>query len=304
MIALTTPRSWARNGWSPWHIVAAIFMVTLGVLLTFNAWADIFNIAAKDEEASHIFLVPIIAGWLVWVRRERLRFCYPTGTLIGPVFVVIGWATTYYGYYHAIQAAWHFGAVLVVVGCLLSVIGKDVFMRFLPAFAVLVFLVPVPGSIRLGIAIPLQGILAHITQTIFDVMGVDVERAGNMLTINGQEVAIAEACNGLRMVFALMLVSFAFAFGTPLRTFVRTLIIAASPVSALVCNIIRMVPTVWLYGLSGRKLAGFDATAIANHFHDYAGWVMLIAAFLLLMSIIKVLQWALIPVTPYMLAYD
>jgi exosortase/archaeosortase family protein len=107
-------------------------------------------------------------------------------------------------------------------------------------------------------------------------------------------VAIAEACNGLRMVFALFLVSAAFAFGTPLRTFVRVILILASPISALFCNVVRLVPTVWLYG---------SDPEFASTFHDVSGWLMLPLAFLVLMGIIRALRWALLPVYRYTLAY-
>ena len=75
----------------------------------------------------------------------------------------------------------------------------------------------------------------------------------------------------------------------------RVLILAASPLSAIVCNVIRMVPTIWFFG---------HIKSIAEPFHNIAGWIMLGIAFLLLMGIIRLLKWALIPVSPYMLAMD
>ena len=322
------PRLWLRNGWTQWHLIAAVGLVALGFFLTRQAWGDMLLIALNDEEASHVLLVPIIAAWLVWVRRDRFRHCYPTGQALGPVLVALGWAISSIGYFNAIQAFWHGGTVLVVIGCLLTAVGSDILRRFLPAFVILVFLVPVPASIRQPIALELQTHLAVITQEIFVLMGEQVGRDGNLLTINGEQVAIAEACNGLRMVFALVMVSFAFAFGTPLRPYVRVLIVGTSILSAMLCNIIRMIPTVWLFGARGES--GFEwlvmtllrwvynaATFVgvlppdtyekqveANLFHDMAGWIMLVLAFLILMGIIRVLRWALIPVTPYTLAAE
>jgi len=286
----------ARHGWKPAHGLLAVAMVTLGALATWSAWADIAHIAWIDEEASHIFLVPLVVAWLVWVRRGRFRLCQRRGTWIGPVLVLIGWGLTVWGFYKGIQSFRHGGAVLVVLGCLLSVVGKDVLVRFLPAVLVLVFLIPIPGRIRLSVAVPLQTATAQVTETIFDLAGASIERSGNLLRLNGQDVTIVEACNGMRMVFALVLVSFAFAFGEPLRGYVRFLILAACPLSAILCNVIRMVPTLCMYGYASHN--------VAKVFHDISGWVMLGIAFLLLMSIIRVLRWALIPVAPYTLARD
>ena len=54
-------------------------------------------------------------------------------------------------------------------------------------------------------------------------------RSGNQLWYNGKPVDIIEKCNGLRMVFGLILVSYAFSFSLPLRNSVRFLILLAQP---------------------------------------------------------------------------
>jgi exosortase len=340
------PRFFSRNGWTVWHLLLLAGMTALGVAITFDAWADILRIAIGDPESQYILLVPLIVGWLIYVRRERLRFVYPRGGWIGLVLVAIGWAVSSYGYSYtsspwapvmrpvlwiaysaadtlahlltfgkvqvdflshldeANQTLWHSGSVLLVCGCVLTVAGRDALARFLPAWMILVFLVPVPGMIRQPIALPLQEGLAAVTQVIFEVLEYPIDRSGNKLVINGVEVAVAEACNGMRMVFALVLVSFAFAFAHPLKGPVRLLIIAASPLSAMVCNILRMIPTVLIYGQSRQPILGIDGHVFAEQFHNIAGWVMLVIAFMILLGILRVLQWALVPVTRYTLAYD
>jgi exosortase len=210
--------------------------------------------------------------------------------------VVAGGASYSFGDTYLAQSVWHGGALLVVVGCVLTVVGHRFLFRFLPAFAVLAFIVPVPGTIRHQIAVPLQTATAAVTQNLFEVAGASVQRAGNLLTINGVDVEIAEACNGLRMIFALTLVSFAFAFGNPLRPYARLLVVAATPLSAIVCNIIRLVPTVWIYGHYPKS--------IAERVHDASAWVMLGVAFLGMLAVVRVLRWALVPVNRFTLAYD
>jgi exosortase len=289
-------RRMANFGWTPWHAVAALVMGLIGAYVVRIALEDIYNIATHDEESSHIFLVPIVAAWMFMSRRVRLRLCRPRGMWVGPMLVALGWFAYVQGYNHAMQSVWHGGALLVVLGCVLSVLGKDVFFRFLPAFLVLVFLIPVPGGVRQAIANPLQAATAQITQTIFETIGIAVQRSGNVLQVNGRHVAVAEACNGMRGVFALVLVSYAFAFSMPLRRGVRALVLIASPVAALLCNVIRLVPTVWLYGFRSQKTA--------DMFHDLSGWIMLPIAFLLLLGVIRVLRWAMVPVARFNLAYQ
>ena len=161
--------------------------------------------------------------------------------------------------------------------------------------AVMVFLVPVPGRLRQEIALPLQSwICANHRRNPLSLFGVPIEVQGISLVYNGQQVNIAEACNGMRMVFTLVLVSYIFAFITPLRGYVRAIILAASPLTAIVCNVIRLIPTVWVFGHA--------STEFAERFHDVSGWVMLVVAFLLLMSIVRIMRWAMVPVAEYTLA--
>lgn len=279
--------------WTEWHVLAAVVMGGLAVWATRDAWSDIFLIARKNEEYSHIFLVPFVAAAMIYVRRARFRYCKPTGTAIGFLIAAVGWAVHVLGFYYNFESLWHGGAVLVVIGCILSVFGKHGVFRFFPAIAVLVFLVPVPGMIRLAIAAPLENWTAQISELLLSASGVPIIRTGNLLTVNGQGVNIAEACNGLRMVFALILVSYAFGFGLPLRNSVRLIILLASPFAAILCNVIRILPTVWLYGHSDRA---------GKLFHDYSGWLMLPISFLILLGIIRALRWAMVPVMRYTLA--
>lgn len=254
-------------------------------------------IAMKDEESSHIFLVVPIAIWLVWIRRVRLRRCPPYTSWAGPFLIIVGYVLANVSYLNAFQAGWHGGAVLMLIGAIVSVVGLQFIANFLPAIVILMMLIPIPGNIRLSIAGPLQNATARVTTTLLETLGFFVERSGNLVTINDMPVAVAEACNGMRMVFALILVSYAFAFSVPLRNSVRLMVLLLSPVAAIICNVLRLAPTVLLYGYDDPLNPKY-----ANSFHDIAGWLMLPVAFMMLMGITRALRWALIPTYRFTLA--
>src|SRR3712207_4370966 len=119
------PRLWKRLGWQDWQPVAAVVLAAAGFAVTGDAWQDILRHSMRDPEASHAFLVPIVAAWLVWVRRRRLRHCRPRPSYLGSALVLCGWALYSFGDTYLIQSFWHGGAVLLVVGCVLSVIGHS-----------------------------------------------------------------------------------------------------------------------------------------------------------------------------------
>lgn len=276
--------------WTAGVLVLAGLFVLAAILVTRYAWLDIWRIAMRDEEASQVYLTPVVVVWMLWAYREYMSALRARASAAGPVIILFGWGILTYGFNHQVQAFLHGGALLVVIGALLSVVGLDVLRRFWPVFIVLGFLIPVPGMLRQQIALPMQNITAQISGFICDLVGMDVERSGSVLIYNDVSVAVAEACNGMRMVFALVLVSFAFAFATPLNSWVRVMIIALSPLSAVLCNVIRLVPTVYVYGNYSPEFA--------EHFHDLTGWVMLVVALLLLMGLVRLLEWLQFPVAP------
>ncbi|NBC11620.1 MAG: hypothetical protein GVY24_07815 [Planctomycetes bacterium] len=271
-------------------------LVLLGVASTFDAWVDIFTIAWRDPESSQVLLAPLVIAWLVWVRRQRIRQTSRRGMWLGPVIILAGWGVHVLGDLNLMQSLWHGGAVLVLVGCIVSALGANIIIRFLPAFLALAFLVPVPGIIRHQVSLPLQNITTVATGSLLELFGVTVAYEGNLLNINGVDVGIAEACNGLRMVWALVLTMYAFAFGVALRWHTRLLLILCTPLAAIASNVLRLTPTLLLYGYAPQPVA--DAA------HDAGGWAMIMMALALLFGLLRLMRWALIPVSPNTLAYQ
>lgn len=266
-------------------LVAGSLYVTRGI------WADIFSTAIGREEQSHVLMAAPVAIWLAWLRRHRLRYYQPEWSLLGPLGIAAGWLMSWAGFRYGVELAWHAGALVIVCSAALTVIGPRVVFPLMPAFAVLAFLMPVPGRLRQHIALPLQEASAKIAQVGMDLCGLPVVRSGNMLIVNEHPVAIAEACNGMRMVAALGLISFAFVYSVPMRNSVRLVILALSPLIALFVNVIRLVPTALMYGYADHGLADL--------FHDVSGWAVLGVALLMLWGVLAIIRWLEIPLSPY-----
>ena len=139
----------SRYGWTVRQVAALCALVAMAVWAGWTQWVDIFTIAWRDEEASHILLVPPIIAWLVWVRRVRFRRSPPRLSWIGPVLILAGWLLAYFSFRNAFQAGWHGGAVLMLVGAVATVVGVQVLANFAPAVILTVMLIPVPAPLRL-----------------------------------------------------------------------------------------------------------------------------------------------------------
>ena len=279
-----------RN-WRMVDCIALAVLVIAAVAASWSAWVDIFNQGRYDSEQSHVLLAIPVVVWLAWLRRGRLIRCKPKGSILGPIVILAAWGIGELGLRHSRDLFWHFSALILLLGCVLSVGGtKPIIKMAVPATAML-FLLPVPAVIRLEIAQPLQEISARCSQYLLDLFGVPVVRSGNALIINGHNVVIAEACNGMRMVAALFVVTYTFAFSIPARSMVRALLLASSPLLAVVVNILRLMPTVMFYGYASENTA--------TTFHDLSGWFMMVIALVVLWAIMRLLRWMELPVLNY-----
>ena len=283
-----------QRGWHIGHYALLTLALLAGVWLNRGPLVDLITLGYKDEEQSHIFLAPAVALWLLWLRRARLRYINVRPSLIGPIIVALAWVLSWWGFNNGTEVAWHGGALLSLLGILLSFTGTLPLRLFLPVFAVMAFLVPVPGSIRHGIAYPMQQFATSFTHSMLELIGVGAVQSGNVLIINGEQVAVGEACNGMRMVFSLSLIVYAFVFGTALKPGTRLVLLAMSPVIAILCNVIRLVPTSLIYG--------YGTPAAAQTFHWMAGWVMLVVAMLMLHGVLRTIKWLEFPVMSFRLA--
>lgn len=274
----------------PAWLVCLQVLIAVGIAawISWDALCDLAFLGWNESESSHVLLVPMVFAWLAWVRRKRISACSFRGRWTGVALIAAGWALWAQGYHYQIQTFWHLGAVLLVAGSAIAFLGRDMFWKFLPAWAALMFAIPLAGRVRLHIAVPMEEVTAIMTQSVAEVLGIHSSRSGNQLTVNGVAVGIVEACNGLRMVVTLFMACYLFAFTKPLRWWVRLIVLAASPVVAIACNVIRLVPTLWMFG-------NFSNSA-AERFHDFAGWGMLVLAFGLLTGFTSLLWWVGLPV--------
>lgn len=282
--------SFMRN-WKSFDLIALGILLCAAIGASWKAWADIFSVGRFDAEQSHVLLAIPVAIWLAWLRRGRIARSTPEPSVLGPIVIVGAWLLGEYGLQNSIDLYWHLSALLLVFGAVISIAGvKPVVKMAVPAFALLA-LMPVPAEIRLRIAEPLQNISASSSQYLLDIAGVPVVRTGNGLVINGENVIVAEACNGMRMVAALGVVTYTFAFSIPARPLVRVLLLATSPLLAVIVNILRLMPTVLFYGYASKNTA--------TTFHDISGWFMMVIALFVLWAIMRILRWMELPVLSY-----
>ena len=99
-------------------------------------------------------------------------------------------------------------------------------------------------------------------------IGYEVVQDGNIIKIGETSVAVAEACNGLRMITAFFVISGLVALLANRTWWEKMLVLISSLPIALLCNTLRLTVT----AISFTMLKG---ERVERLFHDFGGYAMM-----------------------------
>jgi exosortase len=267
----TLPAPAGQFGWPKLAAVA----ILLGAALVWAYWPTIGKMVAawsKQADYSHGFLVPPLAVFVLWVRREqfpgvRLGFAWPGLVLLGASVGLRFLSGLWY-----MDALDGFSMLLWLAGTVWLLLGGRVLWWTLPAIAFLGFMIPLPFRVERWLSYPLQGIATTISSWALQCLLQPAVREGNTIFLGSHTpLEVAEACSGLRIFVGVFALAYLYVVLVRQSWWERTLLLLCTIPVALVSNATRIVVTGILYQLrseeAGKKFS-----------HDIAGWGMILFA--------------------------
>jgi exosortase len=243
-----------------------------------------------------VLYVPVMAGLAKdWWNEEGLSY----GLLVAPLALWTAWEGRRRTFAIAARADSR-GLLLVGVACLLHAVGTLAVEFFLPriSFALmlagvawtqwgldrlrslafplmlLAAMTPLPGLLYGSISLPLQLAASGAGAWVARQFGVVVLREGNVLHLAGISLGVEEACSGLNSLAALMVTAIVLAFLICRRPLARGVLFLCWAPIAIGVNILRISATA--------VLADWNRDLAAGFYHLFSGWLVYLAAFLLL----------------------
>ncbi len=286
-----------RTVWKPALIAAALAFVYFSVLTSLGRdwWTD--------ENYSHGLLIPLIIGYILWADRERLgREQARPSLLWGGLIVVFAMLCLWVGTAGAELYVQRMSLVLMLAGIVIYFWGWRLLRLLLVPLGLLILAIPIPAIIFNKIAFPLQLFASRCAVWTMRLFDIPVLRQGNVIELmpkgarETKKLEVVEACSGIRSLMTLVTLAVVFAYFTRPRDsdgdggggllqrvksygFWRSVILVVSAVPiAILTNALRVSGT--------GVLAHYYGTQVADgFFHSFSGWVVYIAAFLLLFAV-------------------
>ena len=237
-----------------------------------------------DDNYSHGYLVPPLAAYFAWQRRERLLASAPRpATTAGLAMLLLSLGLLVTG----ITGAELFLSRVSMLGVLAGVL---VLARGWPALAALAFplaflllMIPLPAIVFNQITLPLQLFASRVGEWSLGAAGIPALREGNVLLLPYTALEVVEACSGIRSIVSLLTIGIVFVQFTTLTPLRRLLVVASTIPLAVLANGLRVAAT----GIAAHHWGSHVADGAV---HTASGWVMFVATFAAVMAIARTLE--------------
>jgi exosortase len=285
---------WPVRGVPP--VVAAIAgAVLLAILLfTFSTFfiAQFRYAIRHPADWGHTLVIPAIAGYFVWLRREQLmaepfRAAWTGLPILAAGIGLYMLCTFGPGAFALHHNARGFSVGISLFGLVLLLFGWRA-MRYLwfPIAYMVAFGQTVTDRILNLVTFRLQDLSARGAEIAMNLVGIDTDRAGNTLTVWRDGVAhplnVAEACSGMRMLLAFLALGVAIAYTGLKRPWQRVALVLLGVPVAVGVNVLRVM-TLGILSL-------FDVEMASGEFHHFVGLVWLVPALVIFLGILWVLR--------------
>lgn len=254
-------------------------LLLLGLLLVCY-WATLRETAlllVASEDMAHGFFAPIVALYVIWSHKGKIRSRIGEPSRWGIVVLLLGALLAVPASFGASTTVSRLGFVISLCGCLLSVGGVSLLKVLSFPTALLLYTFPIPAVAYGEITLPLQLLASRLAEGIFELLGYSVIREGNILELAKQRLNVVEACSGLRSLVTLSFFTTVYAYLLESKNWLRLLLLLISIPSAILINALRIATT----GILGN----IDPALTKGTAHDVTGWVCFVIGFLLLLPV-------------------
>lgn len=254
-------------------------------------WAAVFSPVVpamvgtwlNHSDNSHALLVPLIAMYFVWIKREELGRIEISGSAVGGLFLAGTLVVYLVSFVGGIAVFARLMIVFSLFGLLWSCMGWQVVRVLAFPLGFLVFMVPVPDSVLGMVSFPLQLLATKIAAGVIQFCSIPVYREGNMLYFVHAQLEVAEACSGIRSIMSLTMLSVIFAHLSGNGWWRKALLIFSAIPIAMLANILRVSGTGILAHFFGDKVArGF--------LHEFSGLAVFVFGLVLLFLVFNLLN--------------
>jgi exosortase D (VPLPA-CTERM-specific) len=229
------------------------------------------------EEYSYGMLIPVLALFLAWQRRDALERIEFHGSWWGVAIVALGTALFLLGTLAALAVVEQYALLVVLYGAVLALIGFAGLRVLWMPLLILLFMIPLPEFVLQNLSGHLQLVSTQIGVWFVRLFDIAVFVEGNVIDLGTYRLQVAEACDGLRYLFPLMTLGFIMAYFFRVATWKRVALFLTTIPLTVLMNSFRI-------GAIGVMVEHWGIGMAEGFLHDFQGWVVFMVCGALLLA--------------------
>jgi EpsI family protein len=237
----------------------------------------------ENQTFSYGFLVPLIAAYLIWQDRDRLKSIAPNPSLWGAIPLSIGVLLGLMGQAIGDEFSMRLSMVLTLASSVYMFLGGEFFRALGFPLLYLLLMIPAPYVLIKDLTIHLRYLDASHAANILQLLGIPVFVEAYFIYIPNMTLEVADVCSGVSSVFALFALGAVYAHFLPIRRSLKVLLVICTFPFAMIANLIRIVVISVLAYKIGPIV--FQST-----FHWLTGTTIFVLALVMLISTGEVLR--------------
>lgn len=229
---------------NPWLVFAVWTAVCAATL--WRPLVALVRYSLNDANMSHILLMPLIVGWLLYTEREKMSthfvLDFRAALLFFALAVLTGasslWIPSSHPDVHFTLSILSF--VCALVAGFVGIFGRSSATKSCFSLALLIFIVPPPEAFLNRVVYSLQYGSAAVAGWIFDLSGIPVLREGFVFRLPDLSIEVAQECSGIRSSVALLILALLVAHFSFAKFWKKAVFVLAGLVMMLVKNGVRI----------------------------------------------------------------
>jgi exosortase len=231
---------------------------------------------STDPDYGHGFFILPFSLYVLWRLRGRWMNTEVKPSNLGLVVMLGAIGLLFVGSLGAELFTSRFSLLVLIAGMIIFLAGWKLLRAVSFPLAFLIFMIPLPAIIYNQITFPLQLLASRFATFWLELVRVPVLRDGNVLILSNYSLEVVEACSGIRSLMTLISLAVIYTYFAEPRRWVRYLLVILMVPIAIVSNAIRIMG-------AGVMAHQFGPSAAEGFLHGFSGWVIFLAALVLLL---------------------
>jgi len=249
-------------------LLLAVAAGLIGVIF-FDGLSYMIDQWSRDEY-SHGYLLPLVAGYFVWQKKNELSKIQFSISWVGVALFCFGLLGFLVGELSTLFTVIQYAFLLAMGGLLLAIMGWPAFRIILVPFFILFFTVPLPNFLYNNLSAFLQLISSELGVWVIRLFGISVYLEGNVIDLGDFKLQVVEACSGLRYLFPLMSLGFIAAYLYKDRFWKKAVVFLSTIPITVLMNSFRI-------GVIGVMVEFWGQEMAQGFLHDFEGWFVFMA---------------------------